>query len=155
MHLPGFISKEWKKITDRSSKTHAISLTELKHFLRDCFLFFVDVKTVEDVTSCRFFLTPECFYELCRKKENGQDIIAPVVEPVIENIEIYGWKEQTIKKEKHTVIAAVISVRNKGNWNVYDYYVQLIRPVGDRTSDGMWIDEDRDWKISRFEAKKD
>ena len=155
MRLPGFVSKEWKKITDRSSKNYSISLTEIKHFLRDCFLFLVDVKTVGDVASCRFFLTPECFYSLCRKKENKENIIAPLTGLVIEKIEIYGWKEQTIKKEKYTVIAAIISVRNKGDWNIFDYDVQLIRPVGDHTDDGMWINEDRDWKINRFEAKKD
>ena len=120
MRLPGIIKKEWKKITNRSSISHSVSLTELKHFLRDCFLFLVDVQTVEDLQECRFFLTTDCFYSMCRKIENGQNVIRPFNSIVIENIQIYGWKEQLIKKEKYTVIAAVISIRNKGDWNVFD-----------------------------------
>lgn len=153
MRLPGIIKKEWKKITNRSSISHSVSLTELKNFLRDCFLFLVDVKSVEDLQECRFFLTTDCFYSMCRKIENGQDVIRPFNSIVIENIQIYGWKEQLIKKEKYTVIAAVISIRNKGDWNVFDYDVQMMRPVNQDPIEGMWISADNDWKIRRFEQK--
>lgn len=155
MRLPGLIKKEWKKITNHSSKINSISMTELKHFLRDCFLFLMDVETVHDLDECKFFLTTECFYLMQRVIAGGGRIVGSFSEVVIENIQIYGWKQQTINKTKYNVVAAIISVRNKGGWNIYDYNVQMLRPVNQDPIEGMWISADDDWKIKSFgEAEK-